>query len=210
MAVRPYEFNSRLGHSFFFLPSSSMVETSRKAVFLDRDGTLNRDTSYLIRFEDFELIPGVEAALLLLQELGYRLFVVTNQSGVARRYFSLEAMESLHRSITEFFAAKGIRLEEIVACPHHVEGADPRFTMDCECRKPKPGMIKYLEHKYQLDLAASFTVGDKLSDAQAGLNAGTTGVLIRAATGLNWLPIPENIREFHSLLDFAQSLSEIR
>jgi D-glycero-D-manno-heptose 1,7-bisphosphate phosphatase len=186
-----------------------MVEKNRKAVFLDRDGTLNRDTGYLIRFEDFELIPGVESALLLLQQLGYRLFVVTNQSGVARGYFSFEAMETLHRNIMEFFEAKGIHIEEIAACPHHIEGIDPRFTMDCDCRKPKPGMILQLGRKYKLDLSRSFMAGDKLTDAQTGVNAGTTGVWIRPTGTAERLDNPGNIKEFHSLLDFARSLSEI-
>src|SRR5258708_39942635 len=97
-------------------------ETSRKAVFLDRDGTLNKNTHYLIDFEDFELMPGVATALRLLQDLDYRLFVVSNQSGVARGIFPFEAVEELHGKITRHLAGLGIHLEEIAFCPHHPEG----------------------------------------------------------------------------------------
>ncbi len=179
------------------------------AIFLDRDGTINLDKEYLIHFEDFEPVPGTEEALRLLVELGYRLFVCTNQSGVARGYFSLEAVEQLNGRIQEYFAERGARLEAFAVCPHHPEGVIPEFTKDCACRKPKPGLILQLANKHRLDLSRSYFVGDKLSDVQAGHNSGISAVLVRSGHKY-YLEGPENVPEFDSLLDFAVYLREIK
>jgi len=195
-------------------------EAGGKAVFLDRDGTVNRNTHYLIDFADFELIPGVEDALKILQSLGYRLFGVSNQSGVARGYFPYTAVEDLHRKIIADLAARGIRLEEIAFCPHHPEGIVTEFAKVCECRKPAPGMLRDLARKYALDLSGSFMVGDSESDALAGTNAGAHGVWIHPGAaplkghasvdpfGPGEVDNPRKIKEFASLLDFARNLRE--
>jgi D-glycero-D-manno-heptose 1,7-bisphosphate phosphatase len=186
---------------------------SRKAVFLDRDGTLNKNTHYLINFEDFELLPGVEKALRLLQDLSYRLFVVSNQSGVARGYFPFAAVEDLHRKITSHMDSLGIRIEEIAFCPHHPAGSVAAYAFECDCRKPKPGMLRYLAAKYDIDIAESIMVGDNHFDAMAGVNAGATGVWLRPTPGSEdsgkQVDNPPNIKEFVSLLDFAEDLRDI-
>ncbi len=186
---------------------------SRKAVFLDRDGTLNKNTHYFIDFEDFELLPGVVEGLRLLQNLDYRLFVVSNQSGVARGYFSYEAVEELHGKIREHLAGLGIRLEELAFCPHHPEGKVEAYAGDCDCRKPKPGMIRKLAAKYDIDIAQSIMVGDNLSDAMAGINAGVGAVWLRPESDVGGagkqVDNPPNIKEFVSLLDFAEGLRDI-
>lgn len=193
------------------LPTSEA--RGRKAIFLDRDGTLNKDTGYLIGFEDFELLPGVETALHIFQDLGYRLFVVSNQSGVARGYFTFEAVEALHRRIADHLAGKGVRIDEMVFCPHHPLGKDARYTMDCDCRKPKPGMLLRLQATHGLDLSRSYMIGDKLSDAETGVNAGARGIWLTGSTaddgadaGTRRLDNAGNIKEFDSLLDFARHL----
>lgn len=184
-----------------------------KAIFLDRDGTLNKDTGYLIDFEQFELLPGVEEALRIFQDLGYRLFVASNQSGVARGYFTYAAVEALHEKIILHLAAKGIRIEEIAFCPHHVDGKVPEFTRDCDCRKPKPGMLLRLGKKHDLDLKRSYMVGDKSSDAETGISAGASGIWLKegarrgdAKQGAGRLDNAKNIKEFVSLIDFAENL----
>ncbi|MBW8888867.1 MAG: HAD family hydrolase [Fibrobacteres bacterium] len=183
-----------------------------KAVFLDRDGTVNRNTHYLIDFAEFELIPGVEDALRILQGLGYRLFGVSNQSGVAKGYFTYAAVEDLNRNIVADLGARGIRLEEIAFCPHHPEGIVAEYAKACECRKPAPGMLKDLARKHGLDLSRSFMVGDSESDAQAGMNAGAQGVWIRpeatVPNDFSQVDNPRKIKEFPSLLDFARNLRE--
>lgn len=185
----------------------------RKAVFLDRDGTLNKNTHFLIDFGDFELMPGALEGLQLLRKMGYRLFVVSNQSGVARGYFTYQAVEDLHVKIREHMTALGIHFEEFAFCPHHPDGKIEAYAGDCECRKPKPGMIRMLAEKYDIDMAESIMVGDNLSDAMAGINAGLRAVLLKpqpdAGEAGNRVDNPPNIKEFVSLLDFAESLRDI-
>lgn len=184
-----------------------------KAIFLDRDGTLNTDAEYISRFEDFVVLPDVVPALRIFQDLGYRLFVVSNQSGVGRGYFSYEEAMELNRKADAWFRERGIVFDDMIICPHHVSSTDPRYRIDCDCRKPRPGMILELARRHGIDLAASYMVGDKRVDAEAGINAGATGV---------WLRIPgnryaepgrvdkaQNLKEFVSLLDFAHFLREL-
>ena len=176
------------------------------AIILDRDGTLCRDVVYMSRFEDFEPLPGVDAALRLLQDAGYRLFVATNQSGVARGMFSLETVEKLNAQIWEYFLEKGVNIEDFAVCPHHPEGTVPEYTLDCDCRKPKPGMLLDLARKHNLDLARSYMVGDMPRDVEAGLAAGAQGVFIPAKDGAFSLDNNARLKEFKSLLDFARSV----
>lgn len=183
-----------------------------KAIFLDRDGTLNVDKEYMVKFEDFELIPGVLTALRIFQDLGYRLFVVSNQSGIARGYFTFEDVEKLQAQSDTLFRSHGIFFDDMIFCPHHRDGKDPRYQVDCDCRKPKPGMILELARKHGIDLSKSYMVGDKRLDAEAGVNAGATGVWLRIPGGRYAEPgrvdKAENIKEFLSLLDFAEFLRE--
>jgi D-glycero-D-manno-heptose 1,7-bisphosphate phosphatase len=173
---------------------------------------VNRNTRYLIDFADFELVPGVEEALRIPQSLGYRLFGVSNQSGVARGYFTYAAVEDLNRKIIAELDAHGIRLEEIAFCPHHPEGNVTEYAKACECRKPAPGMLRDLARKHGIDLSRSFMVGDNESDALAGMNAGAQGIWLRPNTarpqGAGEVDNPRKIKEFPSLLDFARNLRE--
>jgi D-glycero-D-manno-heptose 1,7-bisphosphate phosphatase len=177
-----------------------------KAVFLDRDGTLNRNTHYLIDFKDFEVLPGVLESLTILQDLGYQLFVVSNQSGVARGYFTLDAVMLLNIKIRDFFAENGITISDMVICPHHPEGKVADFSTHCFCRKPKPGMISWLAKRYHLDVKQSYMAGDRRIDAQAGMASGATGVLIGADSSESSIDMPPEFREFPTLLAFAESL----
>lgn len=179
--------------------------TPSPAIFLDRDGTLHRDAVYMIRFEDFEPLPGVEEALRLLRGAGYRLFGVTNQSGVARGYFPLEAVHELNTKIREYFRERGADIEEIAVCPHLPGAAVAAYDVECECRKPKPGMILDLARRYDLDLSRSYMVGDMERDALAGLAAGTRAALIPGgkAHSLDRSPF---LKEFKTLLEFAHSV----
>lgn len=174
---------------------------------------MNRNIPYLIDFGNFELLPGVEHALRILQDLDYRLFGVSNQSGVARGYFTYEAVAELNRKIIAHLAERDIRMEEIAFCPHHPQGTVAAYARVCECRKPSPGMLLDLARRHGIDLSASFMVGDNPSDGQAGCNAGAQGVWIRPEAlprGRNdQVDNPSEIKEFASLLDFAESLRDI-
>jgi D-glycero-D-manno-heptose 1,7-bisphosphate phosphatase len=150
--------------------------TSNRAIFLDRDGTLMEDTNYVGDVERVILIPGAAAALKRLQEAGYKLFVVTNQSGVGRGYFTREAVEAIHAHLDDHFGKAGVRFDRYYVCPHHPED-------NCDCRKPKPKFLLEAAREYGLDLARSFMVGDRPTDIQTGVTAGTKAILVLTGAG---------------------------
>ncbi|MFC1583966.1 D-glycero-alpha-D-manno-heptose-1,7-bisphosphate 7-phosphatase [Fibrobacterota bacterium] len=176
-----------------------------KAIFLDRDDTINRDTNYLIKFEDFQILDGVIPALRIMQDAGFLLFITTNQSGIARGFFSIDQVDNLNCQIHEFLKKNGITITETVYCPHLENGKVPEFATSCDCRKPRPGMILHLQKKYNLDLKRCFSVGDKLRDVQAGEAAGVKSFLIKSNPESNGIDVP-SASQFDSLLDFATSL----
>jgi D-glycero-D-manno-heptose 1,7-bisphosphate phosphatase len=143
-----------------------------KAAFIDRDGVLNVDHGYVYRREDFAWLPGAIDALAALQNAGFALVVVTNQSGVARGLYTLGQMQCLHAQITRELLAQGIALAGIYACPHLPDAVVPAYRLDCDCRKPKPGLILQAAQAHGLDMAASCLFGDKPSDIAAGRCAG--------------------------------------
>jgi len=162
------------------------VLTARKlmpAVFLDRDGTINIEKHYLHKIEDFEFIPGVPEAILQLNRAGYKVVIVTNQSGVARGYYSLEAVALLHVQLQERLNAIGALVDAFYVCPHHPTAGVGEYGLVCDCRKGKPGMLLNAARDLELDLAASIIVGDKLSDIEAGLAAGCTPLLVLTGYG---------------------------
>lgn len=140
-----------------------MLVMKTKALFLDRDGVINVDKSYVYRAQDFEFCAGIFALCALFLQKGYKIFVITNQSGIARGFYSEKDFENLSEFMCEEFAKKGVSITKIYHCPH-LEG--------CECRKPKPGMILKAQAEFNIDLANSVFIGDNLTDMQAGKNAG--------------------------------------
>lgn len=148
---------------------------SLKAVFLDRDGTLNVDVAYLYEIEKFQWIPGAKEALKYLTEQGYTLFVVTNQSGVARGYFPEEKIHELHGFIQRELDEVGVKIEKFYYCPHLPDGPIPKYAIECDCRKPKPGMILQACKEYDIDKEKSFLVGDGKRDVEAAEAAGIRG-----------------------------------
>jgi D-glycero-D-manno-heptose 1,7-bisphosphate phosphatase len=144
----------------------------KKAAFLDRDGVINRDTAYIADWSAFEFLPGAIEGMRLLQDAGYRLVVVTNQSGIARGIFSESAYKTLTAKMEATLSEHGAVLTGIYFCPHHpTEGQGP-YLMTCMCRKPAPGMLKQAIADHGLDPAVSLMIGDKASDIEAGRRAG--------------------------------------
>lgn len=138
-----------------------------KAAFLDRDGVINIDTGYVGRIKDFKFKDGIFELLKLLQNFGFTLFIVTNQSGIARGYYSEEDFYKLTEWMKEEFKKEGIEIKDVRFCPHH-----PDITGECECRKPKPGMILDLAKEYGIDLKNSIMIGDSDRDIEAAKRAG--------------------------------------
>jgi D-glycero-D-manno-heptose 1,7-bisphosphate phosphatase len=151
-------------------------KANNRAVFLDRDGTIMEDANYVGRLDQVVLIPRAKQALRRLRDAGFKLFVVTNQSGVGRGYFTREAVEQIHEHLNEQFSEIGVNFDRYYVCPHHPED-------NCDCRKPKPRFLHEAAAEYGLDLARCVMVGDRPSDIQCGINAGTKTVLVLTGVG---------------------------
>jgi len=148
----------------------------RKALFLDRDGVINKEKNYLYKIEDFEFIDGVFETCRAFQERGYLIIVITNQAGIARGKYTEEDYRVLTRWMVERFADEGVTINAVYHCPHH-----PDFSGECSCRKPAPGMLEEAKVAFDIDMAASVLVGDKESDIEAGILAGIgTNILVRS------------------------------
>ena len=141
------------------------------AVFLDRDGTMAKDVHYCRRPQDFELFPDVAKAIKLLNERGFKVIVVTNQSGIARGYFTEETLGEIHEKMAGELAEEGARVDAIRYCPHHPDDG-------CECRKPKPKMLLEAASELEVDLTHSYVVGDLHADIELGKRAGCKTILI--------------------------------
>lgn len=154
----------------------------RRAVFLDRDGTVNVEKDYLYQIEDFEFICGVPEAIKNLNDAGFFVVVVTNQSGVARGYYTEEDIELLHRYVAAELGKAGASVDAWMYCPHHPNGRGS-YALPCTCRKPLPGMLKEAARRYDIDLGNSVMIGDKTADIGAGNAAGCRTILVRTGYG---------------------------
>lgn len=150
----------------------------RKAAFLDRDGVINVDSGYVGRWEEFRFAPGVMDRLRSLVDEGYLLIVITNQSGIARGFFSEAEYHSLTERYRAELARQGIPIAAVYHCPHHPQGVIAEFTGSCDCRKPAPGMILRAIREHDIDPAASILIGDSDRDLEAGRAAGV-GTLVK-------------------------------
>lgn len=142
-----------------------------KAVFIDRDGTIARDVHYCRRVEDFEILPTVPEAIRLLNQHGFKVVIITNQSGIARGYFNETTLLQIHQHMRQELAKYDARVDAIYYCPHHPEEG-------CECRKPKPGLILKAAQDLAINLGRSFMVGDGEMDIRAGKAAGCRTILV--------------------------------
>ncbi len=154
----------------------------KRAVFLDRDGTLNVEKEYLHLPSEFEFIPGAAEAVKLLNQAGLLVIVVSNQSGVARGYYTEEDVYHLHRHIDRLLAEQGAAIDAWLFCPHHPDGRGS-YALPCNCRKPHPGMLREAARRFEIDLEQSWMIGDKLIDLQAGERAGCSSILVRTGYG---------------------------
>ena len=143
-----------------------------KAVFLDRDGVINKEINYLHKAEDFELTHKCLAGLRNIQNRGFQIIIVTNQSGLAKGLFSENEYNDFTKFYIEFLSSEGIYILDVFYCPHHSYGIVPKYSKKCNCRKPLPGLFLKAHKKYNIDLKSSIIVGDRLSDILAGKAAG--------------------------------------
>lgn len=155
---------------------------AHRAVFVDRDGTLVEPRHYPSRPEELVLFTGVAVELRRLRAAGFRLVLITNQSGLAHGYFTPADLARMHAHLAALLRERGVALDAIYACPHHPGGTVPELAIVCDCRKPAPGMLRRAAAELGLDLARSWFVGDILDDVEAGNRAGCRTVLVDLGT----------------------------
>jgi D-glycero-D-manno-heptose 1,7-bisphosphate phosphatase len=175
-------FNCSLNQQVKYYETIVAEELMKRAVFLDRDGTINVEKEYLYQTADFEFIPGAQEAIRLLNQAGIMVVVVTNQSGVARGYYTEDDVENLHRHIAAELEKSGAHVDVWLYCPHHPDGRGS-YALPCDCRKPSPGMLQEAARRYDIDLEHSTMIGDKQADIEAGKAVGCRTILVRTGYG---------------------------
>ncbi len=164
---------------------------SCRAVFIDRDGTLNEDIGYVSTPDELVLYPWAAEAVRLINESGLLTVVITNQSGIARGMYTEETLDAIHSRMIEELAREGARIDAVYYCPHHPDVWDARYRIACECRKPRTGMLDKAAREHRIDLARSFVIGDKASDITLADNAGARGALVLTGYGRETIAHPD-------------------
>lgn len=149
-----------------------------KAVFLDRDGTINIEKHYLYKIEDFEFLPGVLQGLKKIQDLGYLLVIITNQSGIARGYYTEDDYNKLTKYMLSILESNGIHISKVYYCPHLKDAVIPKFRKDCDCRKPRLGLFYKAKQELKIDMSRSWAIGDNLRDCEICNYSDCKGILI--------------------------------
>lgn len=188
-----------------------MKTGKNKAVFLDRDGTINVEVGYLSDPDELELIPGAAEAVARLNDAGFIVVVVTNQSGVARGYFTEEDVAAVNRRMVDVLRPEGARIDEIYYCPHHPEFGSDEYRKDCECRKPNTGMVERAVEDLDIDVSRSYVVGDHVGDVLLGINAGARSIHVLSGhgTGEREKLIERGIDSVHHARDLADAVEYI-
>jgi D-glycero-D-manno-heptose 1,7-bisphosphate phosphatase len=169
------------------------------AVFLDRDGTICKDVHYMRSPEQFELLPGAAEGIRRLNELGVKVIVATNQSGIARGYFTHETLQRIHERMIEELSRRGARIDGIYYCPHHPDEG-------CSCRKPKIGLLERAAADFNLDLRKCFVVGDRKLDLDTAKNAGCVGILVRGPETEEGLQAQYEVKDLLEAAELIKSL----
>ena len=162
----------------------------RPAVFLDRDGTIIEDVGFLRDLSQVDVLPWAAEAIRQVNDAGFAVVVITNQSGVARGYFDEAHVRATHRAIDAALAPHGARIDAYYYCPHYPKSSDPHYGVDCDCRKPASGLLRRAAADLGIDVNQSWMVGDWWRDVQAGIGAGTRTILIRTGRSTAHRPAP--------------------
>ena len=156
---------------------------NRRAVFLDRDGTINEQRGYINHISRFVLLPGTVEAIRLLNQHDFLAIIISNQSGVARGYFPVELVHEVHEHLKGLLRKEGAEIDGIFFCPHYPGGEVEEYSIDCNCRKPRPGLIQNARELFEIDMARSYLIGDRLSDIELAQRCSLKGVLVKTGYG---------------------------
>jgi D-glycero-D-manno-heptose 1,7-bisphosphate phosphatase len=188
--------------------------SKRRAVFIDRDGTISEEVGYVNHPSRYRVFPYAAEAIKQLNEAGWLAVLITNQAGVARGYFTEDVIGAVHTLLAQELERGGARLDAIYYCPHHPSVGEPPYRLDCDCRKPRPGLIRRAADELDIDLAASWMVGDRYSDTELARNAGTRAALVLSGYGRGeweyqrgaWRHQPDLVAE--NLLEAVRTITE--
>ncbi|MDI6804682.1 MAG: D-glycero-beta-D-manno-heptose 1,7-bisphosphate 7-phosphatase [Bacteroidota bacterium] len=158
---------------------------SNIGIFLDRDGTINEELEFISSPDEVILIPGSAEAIKEANKLGLKVFVITNQSGIARGLIKGDELAAVHNSLVELLSKEGAHLDAIYFCPHHPEYGEAQYRVECDCRKPNTGMLKQAEAEFGIDLKQSFVIGDRIVDVKAAHSVGAKSILVLTGYGKN-------------------------
>jgi D-glycero-D-manno-heptose 1,7-bisphosphate phosphatase len=194
------------------IDAQGAVDSRQAAVFLDRDGTINEEVGYVNHLDRVLVYPWAPEAIRKLNRAGLPVIAVTNQSGVARGYFTEELVRQAHQKIARQLAAQNARLDAFYYCPHHPEARLEAYRVDCRCRKPATGMLEEAAERFGIDLRKAYVVGDSTRDMQLGFNAGARTILVMTGYGKGnyeyqrqtWPRLPHLIAE--NLLEAADKI----
>jgi D-glycero-D-manno-heptose 1,7-bisphosphate phosphatase len=159
------------------------MREKRRAVFIDRDGTISEEVGYVNHVERYRVFPFAAEAVRTLHEAGWLAILVTNQAGVARGYFKEELIGNVHEVLARELERGGARLDAVYYCPHHPSVGEPPYRQECDCRKPRPGLIRRAAEEFDLDLAQCWMVGDRYSDTELARNAGVRSAFVLTGYG---------------------------
>jgi D-glycero-D-manno-heptose 1,7-bisphosphate phosphatase len=178
----------------------------KRAVFLDRDGTINKEVGYLSSPEQVRLISGSVEAIKLLAENNFKIIIVTNQAGVAKGYIKEEVVEAIHNRLRELLEVSGAKIDAIYFCPHHPDGVIERFKRECPNRKPNPGMLLKAAQEHNISLKDSYLVGDMARDIISGVRAGVKTVMVLTGNGRQELEkLPTGIKPDYIARDLLEA-----
>lgn len=177
------------------------MREKRKAIFIDRDGTINEEVGYITDPSQVRVYDFAVDAIRSINDAGFLAIAVTNQAGIARGVFTEDFLSEIHLLINDTLRSGGARLDAIYFCPHHPRDGSQSYRIDCDCRKPLPGMLLRAAEDFNIDLAGSYMIGDRYRDVEAGHRAGARSVLVRTGYGAEelatestlWLRKPEHI-----------------
>jgi D-glycero-D-manno-heptose 1,7-bisphosphate phosphatase len=159
------------------------MKTNKPAVFIDRDGTINEQMGYVNHPSRFILLPGVPEAFRILNQAGFLAIILSNQSGVARGYFPIELIYDIHSMMTQSISKQGGRIDGIYFCPHYPKGSVQEYTVECDCRKPRTGLVKQACENFEIDLSRSYMIGDHYTDMELAERSNIKGILVRTGYG---------------------------
>lgn len=181
-------------------------QPGKRAIFLDRDGTLNEEVGYICELAQFRLYDFAAEAVRLINEAGWLAIVVTNQSGIARGLLTEESLAQVHERMKSELAQGGAYVDAIYHCPHHPELGAPPYLLECDCRKPKPGLLNRAAEEFELDLSACVAVGDRLRDVETAQAVGGRGVLVLTGFGRERMESESGVQPDHVATNLLEAV----